>query len=78
MEKRYTVHFPDLPEAITEGETLEEAIFNASEVLTLTLEGRIEEGMEIPIPSHRKSARLITPSAKTQAALRMHWTKGPF
>jgi predicted RNase H-like HicB family nuclease len=29
-EKRYAVHFPDLPEAITEGESLEEAMFNAN------------------------------------------------
>lgn len=42
-DKRYTVSFPDLAEAITEGESLEEAIFNASEVLTLTLEGRQAE-----------------------------------
>jgi antitoxin HicB len=75
-EKRYTVYFPDLREAITEGETLEEALFNASEVLTLTLEGRIDEGIEIPKPSHRKSAKLITPSARAQAALLMRWAKG--
>ena len=52
-EKRYTVSFPDLSEAITEGETLEEAFFNASEVLTLTLEGRVDEGIDIPRPSSR-------------------------
>ncbi|MBV9576433.1 MAG: type II toxin-antitoxin system HicB family antitoxin [Gammaproteobacteria bacterium] len=74
--KRYAVHFPDLSEAITEGETLEEALFNASEVLTLTLEGRIEEGMEIPKPSQRKNAKLIAPSARAQAALLMRWAKG--
>lgn len=78
-EKRYTVYFSDLPEAITEGETLEEAIFNASEVLTLTLEGRIDEGMEIPMPSDlpkTKNAKLITPNARAQAALLMRWAKG--
>lgn len=75
-EKRYTVHFPDLSEAITEGEILEEALFNASEVLTLTLAGRIDEGMEIPKPSHYKNARLIAPSARAQAALLMRWAKG--
>jgi len=75
-EKRYMVCFPDLPEAITEGETLEEAFFNAYEVLTLTLEGRVDEGMEIPMPSHRKGAKLIAPSAKAQAALLMRWAKG--
>ncbi len=75
-EKRYTIHFIDLPEAITEGETLEEAFFNASEVLTLTLEGRIDEGIEIPKPSRHKDARLIAPSARAQAALLMRWAKG--
>jgi antitoxin HicB len=75
-EKRYTVRFPNLPEAITEGETLEEALFNASEVLTLTLEGRIDEGMKIPMPTHRKGAKLIAPSARAQAALLMRWAKG--
>lgn len=75
-EKRYTVRFPDLSEAITEGETLAEAFFNASEALTLTLEGRIDEGMEIPMPSQRKGAKLIAPSARAQAALLMRWAKG--
>lgn len=76
-EKRYTVYFPDLPEAITEGSTLEETLFNASEVLTLTLEGRIDEGMEIPKPKRaKKSAKWIAPNARTQAALLMRWAKG--
>lgn len=75
-EKRYTVRFPDLSEAITEGETLEEAIFNASELLTLTLEGRIDEDIEIPRPSKHKNAKLIAPSARAQAALLLRWAKG--
>jgi antitoxin HicB len=45
IEKRYMAHFIDLPEAITEGETLEEVFFNASEVLALTLEGRIDSSL---------------------------------
>lgn len=75
-ERRYTVLFPDLPEAITEGETLEEALFNAAEVLTLTLEARADEGMEVPRPSVQKNGRYIAPSAKTQAALLLRWAKG--
>jgi len=75
-DKRYTVHFPDLPEAITEGETLEEASFNASEVLTLTLEGRVDEGIDIPRPSRQKNAKLIAPSARAQAALLLRWAQG--
>jgi antitoxin HicB len=76
-ERRYTVHFPDLPEAITEGETEEETLFNASEALTLTLEGRIEENMQIPLPSStKKNVVLIAPSARAQAALLMRWARG--
>lgn len=76
-EKTYTVYFPDLPEAITEGKTLEEAFFNASEVLTLTLEGRVDECMEIPMPSPGKAGiRMIAPNARTQAALLIRWAKG--
>lgn len=40
----YTVTFPDLPEAITEGDDLEMALFNAAEALTLALEQRIDDG----------------------------------
>jgi antitoxin HicB len=49
----FTVTFPDLPDAITEGDSEEEALFNASEVLTLTLDGRIAEGEDIPEPVFR-------------------------
>ena len=73
---RYLVCFPDLEEAITEGETLKEALFNASEVLTLTLEGRMEEEMHIPKPSEKIDAYLISPSARVQAALLVRFTKG--
>lgn len=75
-DKRYTVEFPDLPEAITEGETREEAYQNAKEVLTLTLEGRMEEDMEIPLPSKKRGAELIAPIARVQAALLIRWVKG--
>lgn len=75
-EKRYTIRFPDLKEAITEAESLEEAYTNAAEVLTLTLEGRVDEGIDIPRPSQRKNAKYIAPSARAQAALLLRWAKG--
>lgn len=65
----WLVRFVDLDEAFTEGDTLEEALFNAAEVLTLTLEGRFAEGQPIPSPSAAPEARLIAPSARAQAAL---------
>lgn len=72
-DKRYTVVFPDLPEAITEAETREEAFLNAADVLTLTLEGRIAEKINIPLPSKIKDAEMIAPSAKIQSLLLMKW-----
>ena len=47
-EGGFTVSFPDIDEAITEGDSLEAALFNATDVLTLTIESRIDEGMNIP------------------------------
>jgi antitoxin HicB len=65
----FLVQFFDFEEAFTEGDSLEEALFNAAEVLTLTLDVRMDEGIQIPEPSVIADARLITPSAKAQAAL---------
>lgn len=75
-ESRYLVTFPDFPEACSEGETLEEAHFNASEVLTLTIEARIEEEVEIPHPSTcAKDHVYISPSVRAQSALLIRWIK---
>lgn len=46
---QYSVSFPDLPEAITCGENLQHAIEMAKECLGLCLEGRKEDGEEIPL-----------------------------
>ncbi len=67
----FFVSFHDIPEALTQGETMEEAVFNASEVLTLALEHRMDEKEAIPEPSKTKSqgAHMISPDAKVQAAM---------
>ena len=67
----FFVSFPDIEEAVTQGETLEEALFNATEVLSLTLEYRLDEGMELPEPSTvtGEDIYLIPPDVKVQAAL---------
>lgn len=67
---RYFVKFLDFSEACTEGETFDEALLNASEVLTLTLEGRMEEKVKIPAPSKKvQGSYLIAPSARVQSAM---------
>jgi antitoxin HicB len=67
-EGGFTVTFPDLPDAITEGDTEEEALYNAAEVLTLTLDGRLEEGGTIPEPAYLEGVQ-IYPHPLCQAAV---------
>ena len=47
---RYSVTFPDLPEAMTCGDNFENAMEMAEECLGLCLEGRREDHEEIPEP----------------------------
>jgi len=73
----YTIQFVDLPEAFTEGDTEEETLFNAAEVLNLTLRGRVEDGLPLPAPSQGvEDAYYIAPDARTQAALLLRQARG--
>lgn len=60
----YVVSCRDIPEAITQGETVAEALAEAEGALQPAIEGRIEDGIEIPAPSlAKRGERLaITPS----------------
>jgi len=75
-EGGFTVAFPDLPEAITEGDDRDAALFNAREVLTLVLEQRMAEGEDIPSASPVKDGVLVEPSASVQASLLVRTSKG--
>ncbi len=68
-EGGFTVTFPDIPEAITEGDDRAAALFNAAEVLTLCLEQRMADGDPIPLASKIRGAPMIEPAAAVQAAL---------
>jgi antitoxin HicB len=48
---RPVVHFPDLPEALTDGADQVEALAEASDCLSEALAGRIHRQEEIPVPS---------------------------
>jgi antitoxin HicB len=48
---RLVVHFPDLPEALTDGADAAEALTEASDCLSEALAGRIVDREEVPIPS---------------------------
>lgn len=65
----YLVQFIDIEEAFTCGNTIEECIFNAEEVLSAMLECRLEAGNEIPMPSKSDSPYKVAPSVAIQAAL---------
>lgn len=67
-EGGFTVTFPDIPEAITEGDTREEALFAAAEALTLALEQRIADGDTLPDATHPRGSTWIEPAAAVQAA----------
>jgi antitoxin HicB len=69
----YLVRFTDLPEAFTEGESLGEAAFNASEVLNLVLEQLLTDNADIPEPSPTDGHAVAVPEARTQAALQFNW-----
>lgn len=50
-EGGFTVTFPDFPEAITEGDTFEQAYGNAAECLALVLDVCMEQDGYSPLPS---------------------------
>lgn len=72
----YVVTCRDVPEAITQGENLEDALAEAEGALQAALEARIEDGMEIPAPSapkrgERLAATPITTALKAAVYLSM-------
>ena len=73
----FFVRFIDLKDTFTEGDTREEAIFNAAKVLTAMLLVKLEDGDAIPTPSsHVPGSMMIAPDAKTQAALLVRFARG--
>ncbi len=73
----FMVQFVDLPDTFTEGSSLDEAIFNAAEVLSAMLGWRMDEAQPIAAPSLKvQGAHYISPDAKTQAALLLRLARG--
>ena len=73
----FFVRFVDLADTFSEGQTEEEALFNAGEVLSAMLAWRLDEGKEVPAPSQKmRAAVYVAPDAKTQAAMLMRLARG--
>ena len=58
--KGFHVRFPDLPEALTGGDDIEDTLVQAADCLAEAIAGRIARGDEIPPPSGpKRGQRLI-------------------
>jgi len=67
-EGGYVVTFPDIPEAITQGEDVEDALLHAADVLESALDYYIEEGLPIPVPSKPKRGQHLVELPASYAA----------
>ena len=57
----FVVSFPDIPEALTEGDDRADALVEASDCLAEALDGRIRDLKEIPPPSAAHGRPLVGP-----------------
>lgn len=58
-EGGYLVQFPDLPEAITQGESIEDALHEAMDCLEEAIAHRMSKKLDIPAPSQRKGYKYV-------------------
>jgi antitoxin HicB len=63
----YIVRSRDIPEAITQGESVDDALAEAAGALQAALEARIEDGLDIPAPSARKRGERLVGTPITTA-----------
>ena len=58
-EGGYVVTFPDVPEAITQGEDIEDALVHAGEALESALDFYFEDRRPVPLPSRPKRGQYL-------------------
>lgn len=69
----FVVTFPDVPEAITQGDTIEEATAMASEALELALTFYTEQWKDLPIPTPpKRGMRMIRVPALSDAKFKLY------
>jgi len=74
---RFFVRFLDFEDIFTQGETQEECLFNASEVLSGMLGLKLEDNDDIPVPGPGiPGSHAIAPDAKVQSALLIRFSRG--
>jgi len=70
----FVVTFPDIPEAITQGDTEQEAMDCARDVLQLALATYLDRGMDIPAPRRLRGKRYrsVSVPALTEAKVSLY------
>jgi antitoxin HicB len=58
-EGGFVVTFPDIPEAITQGEDREDALRRGADVLESALDFYLESGRQVPMPSKPRRGQLM-------------------
>lgn len=71
-EGGFVVTFPDVPEAITQGEDEQEALLVARDALETALEMYVEERRPLPLPSAADGRPLVVPDALACAKLAVY------
>ncbi len=64
----YVVTFPDLPEAITQGDDAVDALGQAADALEEAIAGRVRRGDDIPEPSKARRGQPLVPVPAQTAA----------
>ncbi|WHZ18549.1 MAG: Antitoxin HicB [Rhodanobacteraceae bacterium] len=68
----YFVRFPDIPEALTQGRTREEALDMAADALRTAMDFYFEDGRRVPVPSRVKRGQVgieLPPSVAAKVLL---------
>jgi antitoxin HicB len=58
-EGGFIVTFPDIPEAITQGDNIDDAMHHAANALESALDFYFEEGRRVPMPSRPKRGQRV-------------------
>lgn len=66
--KFFLVTFPDIPEAITQGNDVEDSLRHAADVLESALDFYLESGRPLPIPSKPKRGQRVVELPASVAA----------
>jgi antitoxin HicB len=67
-EGGYVVTFPDIPEAITQGEDVEDALHHAADALESALDFYFEDRRPVPVPSKPKRGQRLVELPPSVAA----------